>query len=141
MEHCVGTLESIWHHIYVQSCLPGCWAWLILTHQLPLLLIELSRLVWDIIQDTELQSCKKVLWNYFVFVAYFNPIFLFSVQDSFSEEKRSEVMAFTCKEILDHISDNLFTQTPQTLSDPKLVHSLLSFFFFCGIYMYRRNHK
>ncbi|KAK3872906.1 hypothetical protein Pcinc_022045 [Petrolisthes cinctipes] len=40
-------------------------------------------------------------------------------KESFSEEKRSEVMAFTCKEILDHISDNLFTQTPLTLSDPK----------------------
>ncbi|XP_045600152.1 E3 ubiquitin-protein ligase listerin isoform X2 [Procambarus clarkii] len=41
-------------------------------------------------------------------------------QDSFAVEKRAEVMIFTCKEIMDHITDNLFTQTAQTLSDPKV---------------------
>lgn len=41
-------------------------------------------------------------------------------QDAFALEKRAEVMIFTCKEIMDHIADNLFTQTPQTLSDPKV---------------------
>ncbi|KAG7163687.1 E3 ubiquitin-protein ligase listerin-like, partial [Homarus americanus] len=41
-------------------------------------------------------------------------------QTAFSEEKRAEVMIFCCKEIMDFITDNLFKQTPQTLSDPKV---------------------
>ncbi|XP_069954752.1 E3 ubiquitin-protein ligase listerin isoform X2 [Cherax quadricarinatus] len=41
-------------------------------------------------------------------------------QEAFAVEKRAEVMIFTCKEIMDHITDNLFTQTAQTLSDPKV---------------------
>lgn len=41
-------------------------------------------------------------------------------QEAFSVEKRAEVLLFTCKAIVDHVSDNLFTQTPQTLSDPKV---------------------
>ncbi|KAK7076596.1 listerin E3 ubiquitin protein ligase 1, partial [Halocaridina rubra] len=41
-------------------------------------------------------------------------------QEAFSSEKRAEVLIFTCKEIVDHIADNLFNQTPQTLSDPKV---------------------
>ncbi|XP_068219475.1 E3 ubiquitin-protein ligase listerin isoform X2 [Palaemon carinicauda] len=41
-------------------------------------------------------------------------------QEAFSVEKRAEVLLFTCKAIMDHVSDNLFNQTPQTLSDPKV---------------------
>lgn len=40
-------------------------------------------------------------------------------QDVFAAEKIAEVMFFSGKEILEHIKDNLFMQTPQTLSDPK----------------------
>lgn len=41
------------------------------------------------------------------------------LQDVFAAEKIAEVMIFSGKEIIEHIKDNLFTQTPQTLSDPK----------------------
>lgn len=42
-----------------------------------------------------------------------------ALQDVFAAEKIAEVMFFSGKEILEHIKDNLFMQTPQTLSDPK----------------------
>lgn len=40
-------------------------------------------------------------------------------QEAFPRDKRAEVILFTLREIVSHIADMLFVQTPQTLSDPK----------------------
>ncbi|KAG0728747.1 E3 ubiquitin-protein ligase listerin [Chionoecetes opilio] len=40
-------------------------------------------------------------------------------REAFSKDKRAEVILFTLSEIFGYLSDMLFVQTPQTLSDPK----------------------
>ena len=45
-----------------------------------------------------------------------------TLQNVFSGEKRVGVIFHASKEIIDLISDNLFKQTPDTLSDPRSVY-------------------